>query len=659
MLIQSLRLENFRQFKGATTIEFSCEPERNVTIILGDNTFGKTTLLQAFNWCLYGKAVFDEPNFLLNKDIAFDMINGEVQTVRVEINLINEKTEYIISRSQRYTCINGQVKPEIVPKAKVSYKEPDGQMQAVKALEVDGIINKILPSDLSTYFFFDTERVNSISTRRDVAEAVKGLLGLAAIDSAIKHLGDRSKKSAVIGKFYADMDIAGDARANEIKNQLATAEDKRSNIAEQLDNCKQEISDYETEIEQLHRNLQDNHETSELQKRRAALERQIKTEKHTVTEYINKYFQEFSEGALPFFSQALIEEAAAVLKDVKLDERGISDVTRASIMEILERGKCICGREICEGSEAYEYLKAEIAYVPPESIGNVVRNYRRMLERFSRSAPKIFERLDERCTAIFSAKSRIGDYEYELENISERLEGKANVQHLEKKLLDCKKRLKELTDRKDRLNREDGFLERTIESCRKTLDSLAVKSGKNKQLKTYIAYAEAIRDWLEKSYKDQEIEIRAELESEVNKIFEKMYHGNRRISLDARYRVTLLTRMGNDEEIFTGESEGLNRVKNFAFIAGLVSLAKKRIMRSDKNDLRLTSEPYPLVMDAPFSNADEIHTANISKILPEVAEQVIMFVMQKDWNYAEQVMSARVGKKYQLNKISETCTKPV
>lgn len=657
MLIQSLRLENFRQFKGATTIEFSCDPERNVTIILGDNTFGKTTLLQAFNWCLYGKAVFDEPNFLLNKDIAFDMINGEVQTVSVEINLINEKTEYVISRSQRYTCVNGQVKPEVVPKAKVSYKESDGQMQAVKAVAVDSVINKILPSDLSTYFFFDTERVNSISTRRDVTEAVKGLLGLAAIDNAIKHLGDRSKKSTVIGKFYAGMDIAGDARAQEIRNQLETAEDKRSNIAEQLETCKQEIRDYETEIERLHQILKENHETAELQKKREAVERHIKTEKRTLTEYINKYFKEFSDGALPFFVQALVGEASAVLKDVQLDERGISDVTRASIMEILKRGKCICGREICEGSEAYEYLKAEIAYVPPESIGNVVRNYRRMLESFSRSAPKIFERIDERCMMIFGTKTRIGDSEYELENINERLEGKANVQHHEKNLADCKRRLRELTERKDHFNREDGALERTIENCRKTLDGLTVKSDKNKQIKTHIAYAEAIRNWLEERYKAQEAAIRAELESEVNKIFAKMYHGHRSISLDARYRVTLLTRMGNDEETFTGESEGLNRVKNFAFIAGLVSLAKKRLMRSDKDGLELASEPYPLVMDAPFSNADEIHTANISKILPEVAEQIIMFVMQKDWNYAEQVMSERVGKKYQLNKISETYTK--
>ena len=67
MLIKKLRMENFRQFKGKTVIEFSTDPTENVTIILGDNTFGKTTLLQAFNWCFYGVVVFPHnPDFLLN-----------------------------------------------------------------------------------------------------------------------------------------------------------------------------------------------------------------------------------------------------------------------------------------------------------------------------------------------------------------------------------------------------------------------------------------------------------------------------------------------------------------------------------------------------------------------------------------------------------------
>ena len=61
-------------------------------------------------------------------------------------------------------------------------------------------------------------------------------------------------------------------------------------------------------------------------------------------------------------------------------------------------------------------------------------------------------------------------------------------------------------------------------------------------------------------------------------------------------------------------------------------------------------------MDAPFSNADETHIKNISKVLPEIANQVIMFVMEKDWQYAETVMNAHVGKYCTLKKLSESHT---
>ena len=83
-------------------------------------------------------------------------------------------------------------------------------------------------------------------------------------------------------------------------------------------------------------------------------------------------------------------------------------------------------------------------------------------------------------------------------------------------------------------------------------------------------------------------------------------------------------------------------------------MAKEKIIsKAGEQEFDLSSEPYPLVMDAPFSNADETHTSNISKVLPEVAEQVIMFVMQKDWRYAEPVIADRVGSSYRLLKHSE------
>lgn len=47
MKFKTLKMKNFMRYKGENTIEFSCDEEKNVTIVLGDNTVGKTTIAQA------------------------------------------------------------------------------------------------------------------------------------------------------------------------------------------------------------------------------------------------------------------------------------------------------------------------------------------------------------------------------------------------------------------------------------------------------------------------------------------------------------------------------------------------------------------------------------------------------------------------------------
>jgi DNA sulfur modification protein DndD len=658
MLIKSLKMVNFRQFKGITNIDFSFDPQRNVTIILGDNTFGKTTLLQAFNWCFYGKAVFNQnPDFLLNLEVASEMMPGDTELVEVEITLFHDNVEYVISRRQHYSFAGGAVKGESVPQAKVSYKNPDGQTESVRAIQVKNVINNILPEDLSSYFFFDTERVNSISTRKDVAEAVKSLLGLSIMDSAIKHLGTRSTKTTVIGKFYSSMDIDGDAKAQEALNRIQTAEEKRRLIAEQLEECASQINQYEGRKEQLSSILRDNQSTASLQKKKDDIEKNIRREQDTLETAMSSYFKEFSQGSLAFFSQPLLITANNFLREVRVDDKGVRDLTKPTIMELIKRGKCICGADICEGNDAYKNLVEELSYVPPESIGNAVRHYREKLASFSRPASRTYENLKEKYELIYRAKTLIQEWNDELDEISTQIQGKENMRQYEIELADIKSRLKDLNAKKERLIRDDATQKSDIDRYKKVYDSLVAVSSRNKSTMQLIEYAEQIRDWLITAYKEKEIAIKEDLENKVNEIFEKMYHGHRRVVIDQRYQVSLLTTVA-DKEIASGESEGSNRVKNFAFIAGLVSLAKKKIVSDGiENGFNLSSEPYPLVMDAPFSNADEMHTANISKVLPDIAEQVIMFVMQKDWNYAQPVMSEKVGRQYNLIKMSETFTK--
>lgn len=650
MWIKTLRMQNFRQFKGMTKINFSCDADKNVTVILGDNTFGKTTLLQAFNWCLYGTVNFpNNDKRLLNHEISLQMQNGEQETVEVEITLLHNNTEYIITRTQRYNCGGGKVSGAAVF---VSRKQADGQTKPIDSIRLREVINSILPEGLSTYFFFDTERISTVSDRKDISKAIKDFLGLSAIENAARHLGDRTKKISVIGKIYGSMDLNGDARAQDALNRIQTAEEKRDTIAKRLEECKTEMDHYEERKAELEQILRDNQATTALQNRKDELERKIKIEEKNLAQLIERYFKEFSISALPFFIRPLLNVADGFLKEVKIDDKGVRDITKTSIMELIKRGHCICGREICEGNEAYQHLMAEIKYVPPESIGNTVRLYRERLENFSRLSEQTYDRLKQLRENIEHSKNWIHDWEYELEDCRKKVSGKENMARYESELADIRYRLRELEAKKSRLYQDDGAQKRDIEQYQKIYDSLTANSEKNRKSKKLLAYAEELKAWLEPECKRKELEIRKNLEAEVNKIFDEMYHGHRRVAIDEQYRVDLIATVA-DIEIISGESEGANRVKNFAFIAGLVALAKKQILK----DIGVSSESYPLVMDAPFSNADEKHTASISKVLPRIAEQIIMFVMQKDWNYAEPVMNHRIGQKYLLNKISETFTK--
>lgn len=657
MLIKSLKMQNFRQFKGITAVDFSCDPEQNVTIILGDNTFGKTTLLQAFNWCFYETVTFDNnPDFLLNLEVANEMNNGDTETVSVEICVIHNGVDYVISRSQTYSCANGKVTGMKKAQVKVSYKQEDGQMESVRATEVQKVIENILPQDLSTYFFFDTERVRSISTRKDVADAVKGLLGLSIMDTAIKHIGTKGNKKTVLGKLYGAMDLDGDEKARGALDMIQSSEAKREAIKTQIDTCASQIGQYEVRKEQLDDILRDNQTTATLQKKKEDLERRLSTERSTLESTISLFFKDFSKGSLQMFAQPLLGQANDFLAAIKIDDKGVRDLTAPTILELLKRGRCICGTELCEGNDAYNHLMEELNYVPPESIGNTVRHYREKLSSLSRDADHIFESLTSRYQEIYRSKARIQEWEDELADISIQIKGKDNMKKYETELIDVKSRLRDLNAKKERLIRDDATLKSEIERYKKVYDSLIAVSGKNKETMLLIKYAEEILDWLSFTYKEKEAFIREALEMKVNNIFEQMYHGHRRVSIDQKYQVTLLTTI-EDKEVAAGESEGSNRVKSFAFIAGLVALAKEKLIaNAGEEGFNLSSEPYPLVMDAPFSNADETHTANISKVLPEIAEQVIMFVMQKDWRYAEPVMATRVGKQYELKKLSETHT---
>ena len=107
MKFERIVLNNFMRYKGKNVIEFSCDDKRNVTIVLGDNTVGKTTLAQAFRFGLYGQILVEsgkkESDYvLLNKDVIEFMDEKSKGTVGVEITIQNGDKRYRLNREITY-----------------------------------------------------------------------------------------------------------------------------------------------------------------------------------------------------------------------------------------------------------------------------------------------------------------------------------------------------------------------------------------------------------------------------------------------------------------------------------------------------------------------------------------------------------------------------
>lgn len=350
----------------------------------------------------------------------------------------------------------------------------------------------------------------------------------------------------------------------------------------------------------------------------------------------------------------LYDKVYKVIADAKQDGEGIPKMHSDSIEFILKRGKCICGADLTMNQGAVNHIRYEQSLLPPQHIGTTIREFKRDCQRYQSDITGYAERIQTDYRRIRENANELDDKKTHLAELSRLLQGNVDVGKFERDKVEIDAQLKQRRDLEISISMRIGETKNQIESFEKQISALQLATDKNKRVNTYIAYAQRIYEWFKKSYDEKEKEVKDELYTSINTLFKQMYHGERIVEVDDKYHITLKVDSGNGVYV-NDTSPGLDTVKNFAFIAGIVDLARKKAQqKGDGFDaIEYSSEPYPIVMDAPFSNADEKHIANISKVLPQVAEQVILVVMNKDWEYAQANMSDKVGMIYQIEKHSE------
>lgn len=651
-----MKLKDFRQFKGEQKIYFSTDPDRNVSVFLGENGSGKTSLAQSFTWCLYGDTDFED-KYMLCKATAQSMLPNQEENVRVELELIHNGIEYTIIREQVYSKDgSGNLKRPSNTSFNIAYKNKDGQREFIRDLETELRMKEILPKELSKYFFFDGERIGNMSKEirkgksQEFAQAVRSLLGLSAFTAALDHLKSKSSRVSVIKSYEQSYDSKSNENIARYTREIENYENEISRIEkrlEELESFKEIALEKRDELEEK---IRLNAESEKLAGDKERLRSKLQSLKKTKATQTALLLKNFNNNASSFFARKMMKDALESLAEADKLDKGIPDIHARTIDFLIKRGFCLCGNEVKIGNDAYRELNRILDYIPPQSIGGLINQFAREAELKSRSGYGLFEDISSKYSFIREVESDYLKIENEISLIEKRLEGMAKVGELQKELMKYEKALREYDEERDELNQKKGGYETSRERRLTERNALTLKDKNNRKIEIYKAYAQYMYEVLDEIYRSKESETREELERAINEIFKSIYNGGFSLSIDEKYNIQVIIDEyeGVSEDIETSTAQSISVI--FAFIAGVIKMARQS---SNPENEMLVAEPYPLVMDAPLSAFDKTRIKTVCDALPKVAEQVIIFIKDTDGELAEEYMGQKVGMRYLFDKKNE------
>lgn len=643
MLLKELNLYNFRQYIGSQKIVFSTDSEKNVTLLLGKNTSGKTTFVQAFRWILYNNSDFigsgKNSSKLLNDKVRRFMSKGQTETVKASIVLEHQGKLYQITRSLDYhSHVSGDADPETSSRFSILCDE-NGQFVPTTNINVDAI----LPEDLSQYFFFDGEKIATSTNKTNVEQSINIIMGLVPLKLMIDHLNP-STTTSVYAKLDNRRKDDPSGKLIPLKNDLDRAkssleaaierEDRETIHNDTLKESWLEARDKFTKIEEI----------AAMQEKLSAVEDEIKKTESQQGVAIQKLLTSYSPAIMEHYTRFIASNLLDQLSTMSVMDKGIPDITANTINYLLNREKCACGCDLRVHADRREELASLLSYVPPESVGTQINHLKKDLEFYADSSDKA-----NAFSARFTDYSRLSSNLMKLSNDKEGLlhmigETGTDAKKIKDYYVQTQKDLDSSSDQLSKFKAQVIHWKTEVKSLDDEIARISKISGINDELDKELMYVRALYHKACRDYDAGSKEILARMRETLQKVFASMYHGRRTITLSDNYKITL-----SAEGSVLDASKGLETVKNFAFITTLLKVARERM----DDESGLTAEPYPLVMDAVFSNTDEQHIRNICHELPSMAEQSVLAIMEKDWNIAKKTLLPNVGKVYRIRKISE------
>lgn len=356
------KFQNFRLLQDLK-LEFSNDPDKNLTVIRAANESGKTTILHGLQWVLYG----DEALPGNGKDFRLYPIDwslGKSKRVPITASVEFERTTYrrgphgLRENRQRYRLVRS-----VSEYVDSQIRQSDA---TVKLFELNdtgaspihmpqSLINEIFPKKLREVFFTDGDRALSFIeaeiTRSDkrerVEHAIRSLLNLDIIEEAKRHV--RRSKSEVDKKVKQ---VNSSGELNRVASRLVEIENDQEKLEAKLKDAKQQFESYDESFNNIDRKIAEalqKGDKEKLQKDREHVKNKIKQLDNQLKKVKKEHSALFSSRAIATDLLApLIGQAFEKLEELH-DQGKIPSTTIPVLHERLSAEVCICNESLAPG----------------------------------------------------------------------------------------------------------------------------------------------------------------------------------------------------------------------------------------------------------------------------------------------------------------------
>jgi DNA sulfur modification protein DndD len=663
VIIKSISLENFRQFLGKQEIEFATGMQ-NITIIFGDNGKGKTGIFRAMMFGLFGEKTIAQDKTDKSKTDDLHLVNlnaiddnqGRPTEGIVEIRFENKSFDYKVVRKISAYRHNGEIIERETDVKLEIFDSTTGLTRNVSRDLVESEINKVLEKNIREFFFFDAEKIDTLSsTQNKVKEVVKQgivkILQLDLIENGSKLLG------RTITKYKQSLVEKSNNR------ELSTKIDNQRSYEFVKEQSEQEVIELESNIVELNRELSEIQEKLESNAEIHQINERIRERETLVNEKLGALdliFKSIASDHFRKFHQLFLEDEFKRASDiVSLTLKDHNSFIPRQLLELtLDHEECfLCKSDLSNKSDIKDEIRRMIReYSPSETVSTLLLMSNSISE-FEMNSKNQKESLIQISKTIEDVQEERNQIENQISKLKEEADSIA-ARELDFDQLEKSK--KKILDDKQKYHKDLVLQNIKIENSEKTIRELEIEIRKLQSKEKGLAIDAKKIDILVSLKKDlDEISneycdtMRKHLMDETTKIFkliidEKDRNIVNKIMINEKYEIEVFG--WNNAKMTQDISQGQRQMVSLAFISALAKLATGDNQKID----------FPLFMDTPFGRVSGKNRDNLIVNMPNFTSQWILLFTDTELTSTEERVfkqGGKLGRTYKLDQIAEGNTR--